>query len=87
MAIAAPSTPVPEGARVTICEVGPGGRGSRSRRRYPTERKIEIINKRLFRHSGLRQHARWTSSVTARAGSNWPMARAVSGASTGPRGR
>jgi len=56
--------PVPEGARITICEVGPRDGFQIEASFIPTEKKIEIINA-LFA-SGLR-HLQATSFVSPRA--------------------
>jgi hydroxymethylglutaryl-CoA lyase len=61
---AAPSTPVPEGARVSVCEVGPRDGFQIEAAFIPTEKKIEIVNA-LFA-SGLR-HMQVTSFVSPRA--------------------
>lgn len=55
---------VPDGARITVCEVGPRDGFQNERRFIPTERKIEIVNA-LFA-SGIR-HMQVTSFVSPRA--------------------
>ncbi|MGR3493971.1 hydroxymethylglutaryl-CoA lyase [Citreimonas sp.] len=63
-AIAAPTAPVPEGARITVCEVGPRDGFQSEKTFIPTERKIEIANA-LFA-SGIK-HMQVTSFVSPRA--------------------
>jgi hydroxymethylglutaryl-CoA lyase len=59
-----PAAPVPEGARVTICEVGPRDGFQIEADFIPTDKKIEIVNA-LFA-TGLR-HMQVTSFVSPRA--------------------
>lgn len=60
----ATTAPVPQGSRITICEVGPRDGFQSEKTFIPTERKIEIANA-LFA-SGLR-HMQVTSFVSPRA--------------------
>lgn len=62
--LSAAPAPVPEGARVTVCEVGPRDGFQNEATFIPTDRKIEIVNA-LFA-SGLR-HMQVTSFVSPRA--------------------
>jgi hydroxymethylglutaryl-CoA lyase len=62
--MAATAAPVPEGARITICEVGPRDGFQIEATFIPTARKIEIVNA-LFA-AGLR-HMQVTSFVSPRA--------------------
>ncbi|MCU4653737.1 hydroxymethylglutaryl-CoA lyase [Roseibacterium sp. SDUM158016] len=64
MAANAPTAPVPEGARITVCEVGPRDGFQIEATFIPTDRKIAIVNA-LFA-SGLR-HIQVTSFVSPRA--------------------
>ncbi|MDG4648700.1 hydroxymethylglutaryl-CoA lyase [Roseibacterium sp. SDUM158017] len=62
--LSSPTAAVPEGAHVTVCEVGPRDGFQNEKTFIPTDRKVEIVNA-LFA-SGLR-HMQVTSFVSPRA--------------------